>query len=153
MLAQSWALRGRRVDLLATSGDKIIADIAVKQVVGGMRGIPALVCDTSVVDPDKGLIIRGTPVAHLADKRPEEIFFLLLTGELPDAGELEAVQNDLAGRIGAPSHVWDVLEKMPDDSHPMAMLSTALLAMESQSVFRERYEAGMKREEQWEAAL
>ena len=153
LLAQSGALRGRRVDLLATSGDKIIADIAVKQVVGGMRGIPALVCDTSVVDPDKGLIIRGTPVAHLADKRPEEIFFLLLTGELPDAGELEAVQNDLAGRIGAPSHVWDVLEKMPDDSHPMAMLSTALLAMESQSAFRERYEAGMKREEQWEAAL
>ena len=40
---------------------------------------------------------------------------------------------------------------MPADSHPMVMLNTAILVMEKESVFRKRYDAGMKKDEYWDA--
>jgi len=146
-------LRTERAALLDEYGDKKIADVSVKQIFGGMRGVRALVCDTSLVDPDKGLIIRGIPVAHLADKLPEEILVLLLTGELPEADDLRNLQDDLAGRAKPPAFLWDVLRAMPKDSHPMAMLGAALLAMEKESVFRSRYDHGMAKHDYWRAAL
>jgi stalled ribosome alternative rescue factor ArfA len=33
---------------------------------------------------------------------------------------------------------------MPKDSHPMAMLNTAILCMEKESIFRKKYDEGMK---------
>jgi citrate synthase len=146
-------LRRQRAALVEKHGDAKITDVSVRQIVRGMRDVSALVCDTSVVDPDKGLVIRGTPVAHLADRLPEEVFYLLLTGNLPDVDELRAMHEDLAKRATTPSEVWDVVEAMPADAHPMAMLSAALLAMENRSVFRSRYEAGMDREDYWQPAL
>ena len=42
---------------------------------------------------------------------------------------------------------------MPKTSHPMAMLDTAILTMEQESVFRKRYTEGMKKTEYWEPTL
>jgi citrate synthase len=42
---------------------------------------------------------------------------------------------------------------MPKSSHPMAMLDTAILAMENESIFRKRYNEGMAKTDYWEAAL
>jgi len=50
----------------------------------GLRGGKGLVCDTSEVPPDKRLIIRGIELKDLTDKLPEEIYWLLLTSELPN---------------------------------------------------------------------
>jgi citrate synthase len=118
-----------------------------------MRGIKGLVCDTSVVDPDKGLYVRGIPIGELAHCLPEEIFHLLCTGELPDSEALASLQQDLRKRAQIPAYVWDVLQAMPMDSHPMTMFNTAILVMERDSVFRRRYAEGMRKEEFWEAAL
>jgi len=74
-----------------------------------MRGVKALVCDTSIVPPESGLVIRGIPIAQLRDKLPEEILYLLLTGELPDKDALKALQDDLKKRAKVPRYVWDVL--------------------------------------------
>ena len=52
-----------------------------------------------------------------------------------------------------PDYVWAVLSAMPADSHPMVMLNTAILVMEKESVFRKRYDAGMKKDEYWAATL
>ncbi|MCZ6765321.1 MAG: citrate (Si)-synthase [bacterium] len=147
------ALREERQRLLEMHGDKTVAKVTVRQVIEGMRGVPALVCDTSYVDPKKGLIIRGTPVAHLAEKLPEEVFFLMVSGELPTAKELDTFRTDLTARPGVPDYVWGVLEALPGDTHPMTMLSTAVMAMGGTSVFRERYEKGLSRDKHWEAAL
>lgn len=134
-------------------GDKKISDVSIKQAFGGMRGIKGMICDTSVVEPDKGLIIRGYPLLDIQDLWPEEIFYLLLTGEKPDKEALAALQLDLASRAYVPEYVWDVLDAMPADSHPMAMLNTAILVMERESVFRAWYDKGMKKEEYWVPAL
>jgi citrate synthase len=41
---------------------------------------------------------------------------------------------------------------MPKDSHPMAMLDTAILVMERDSVFRQRYSEGMSKMDYWDPA-
>lgn len=146
-------LRDEAKSLVKAHGGKVISEVTVAQAFGGMRGVKAMICDTSLVEPDKGLIIRGRPIGELTDKIPEEIFWLLLTGELPNAGELAALQADLKDLGDVPQYIWNVLEAMAEDSHPMAMFNTAILTMEHESEFRKRYRAGMKKEEYWEAAL
>ncbi len=134
-------------------GAKVISSVTVEQAYGGMRGVKSLVCDTSEVPPDKGLIIREIPIARLTDRLPEEVLWLLLTGELPNAGELADLQADLRARATVPDYVWAVLAAMPADSHPMVMLDTAILVLERESVFRKRYDAGLKKDEYWQATL
>ena len=146
-------LREEVRQLTKRHGDAVISEVTVAQVFGGMRGIKGLVCDTSVVDPDKGLYVRGIPIGELAHCLPEEIFYLLCTGELPDSEALASLQQDLRRRAQIPAYVWDVLQAMPIDSHPMTMFNTAILVMERDSVFRRRYAEGMRKEEFWEAAL
>jgi citrate synthase len=145
--------RDERKALMTGFKDYKISEVTVAQAIGGMRGIKGMVCDTSVVEPDKGLIIRGYPIMKIKDKLPEEIFWLLLTGELPNADELKGFQKDLRAYGEVPKYVWKVLKAMPKSSHPMAMLDTAILAMENESVFRQRYTEGMNKMEYWEPTL
>ncbi|MDT8341896.1 MAG: citrate (Si)-synthase [Longimicrobiales bacterium] len=145
--------RQRIADLIAEHGDAVISEVTVKQAYGGMRGVKGLVCDTSLVDPHQGLIIRGIPIDELADRTAEEIFFLLVVGELPDEGELTSLERELRDRAEVPAYVWTVMRDLPASAHPMDMLVTAIAILEDQSVFRRRYDAGMKKEEYWEAAL
>jgi citrate synthase len=146
-------LREERVALVKGYGDAKISEVSVAQAIGGMRGVKGMVCDTSVVEPDKGLIIRGIPVMELTEKLPEEIFWLLITGEMPSADELAGFQKELKAHGEVPAYIWKVLKAMPKTSHPMAMLDTAILAMENESVFRKRYSEGMTKQEYWEPAL
>ena len=147
-------LREEKAALLKQHKDTIISQVTVEQAFGGMRGVKGLVCDTSLVEPDKGLIIRGYPIGDIKDKLPEEILYLLLTGELPDENALKALQKDLKDRSAVPSYVWDVLKAMPNDAHPMATLNALILVLEKESVFRQGYRAGtLKKENYWEAAL
>ncbi len=139
--------------LVKKHGDKVISEVTVAQAYGGMRGVKGMVCDTSEVPPDKGLLIRGIPVGELTDKTPEDIFYLLCTGELPSARDRKALQEELASRARVPAYVWKVLEAMPANSHPMCMLDTAILAMERESKFRAAYDKGMKKEEYWKPTL
>ena len=153
LASQIPGLRDGAHQLVKEHGSKSISEVTVAQAFGGMRGVKGLVCDTSVVSPDTGLVIRGKPIGEIADRLPEEIFWLLLTGELPDAGSLKELQADLIKRSEVPAYVWDVLRAMPADSHPMTMFSNAILVMERDSIFRRRYAEGMHKEEYWEAAL
>jgi citrate synthase len=153
-LAAQIPVKGAEISgLIKEHGSKVISDVTVAQAYGGMRGIKSLICDTSIVEPDRGLVIRGIPIADLDDRLPEEIFFLLNIGELPSDAELKDLQQELGERSHVPDYVWDVLRACPKDSHPMAMLSIAIMALEKESVFRKRYDEGMKRGEYWEPAL
>ena len=153
LAAQIPKLREERVTLMKQHGDHQISTVSVAQAIGGMRGIKGMVCDTSVVEPDQGLIIRGRPIMDLTDKIPEEIFWLLITGNFPTADELKLFQKELKSYGEVPNYVWKVLKAMPKTSHPMAMLDTAILAMENESAFRAHYTEGMKKTEYWEPTL
>jgi len=147
------ALRDDIKGFVKKNADKVVSEVKVSQLYGGMRGVKALVCDTSVVPPDKGLIIRGRPVGELKDQLPEAVFYLLVTGEMPDAESLESLKKEFSSRSNVPDYVWKTLEALPKDSHPMVMFSLGILAMERESVFRKQYTAGMKKEDYWDATL
>ncbi|NIS37754.1 citrate (Si)-synthase, partial [Candidatus Saccharibacteria bacterium] len=141
-------------ELLQQNADTLVSTITVEQLFKGMRGTQAIVCDTSYVDPEEGLFIRGFPVLDLIDNRsPEEIFFLLCTGELPSPKDTQALQEELAKRAGVPDYVWKMLQCLPKETDPMTLLSMAMLAMQRDSVFRQRYADGMSKEKHWEATL
>lgn len=146
-------LREDRVKLLKEHGDHKISEVNITQAIGGMRGVKGMVCDTSVVEPDQGLIIRGKPIMKIKDRLPEEIFWMLMTGDFPSEDELKGLQKQLQERGEVPAYVWKVLKAMPKTSHPMAMLDTAILVMENESDFRRRYTEGMTKQEYWEPAL
>lgn len=146
-------LRDEVKSITKNHGDIKISDVTIAQAYGGMRGVKAMICDTSVVNPDTGLVIRGIPLNELTEKLPEEIFYLLLTGEMPDKATLKALQKEYSERAKVPKYVWDVLEAMPKDSHPMVMLDTAILVMEKESEFRKEYDKGMKKEDYWKPTL
>ena len=140
-------------EFLSKYADTVIGNVTVKQMFGGMRGVTALVCNSSFVDPYKGLHIRGIPLAKLTDTIPEEIFYLLCTGELPEKPDLEKLQEELRIRSEVPEHVWDVLYALPKDTHPMTMFSIAIMAMEGRSIFKAKYAEGMRKADYWEATL
>ena len=139
--------------LITEKGDQKISDVTVAQAYSGLRGIKAFVCDTSSVSADKGLIIRGFPLLEITHILPEEVFFLLLTGRLPNGDELVDLKKDFSSHLHVPDYVWKVLGEMPDDAHPMTLFNTAILAMQGESVFRKRYDNGMPKTEFWEAIL
>lgn len=136
--------------LVKEHGDVSLGNVTVAMAYGGMRGIKGLICETSIVEPDKGLIIRGIPLKELVDRLPEEIFYLLCTGELPDKAALADLQADLKKRSAVPQYVWDVLKAMPKTSHPMTMFSTAILVLQNESLYAKRYAEGMKKDVYWD---
>ncbi|MDG1223389.1 MAG: citrate/2-methylcitrate synthase, partial [Candidatus Marinimicrobia bacterium] len=71
--------------LIKNKGESQISTVSVAQAYSGLRGIKAFVCDTSSVSADKGLIIRGYPLLDIVNILPEEVFYLLLTGRLPNS--------------------------------------------------------------------
>lgn len=139
--------------LIEEKGDQIISNVTVKQAYGGMRGVKGLVCDTSAVSADKGLIVRGIPLLDITHILPEEVFYLLLAGEMPEEDGLKDLQQQLTEHAEVPDYVWDVLRSMPKDSHPMVMFNTAILVMEKESVFRQQYDAGIPKQQYWKAIL
>ena len=139
--------------LLKNNGSSVISDVTLTQAYGGMRGVKGLVCDTSSVSPDTGLIIRGKPLLDIIDILPEQVFFLLLADEMPDEDALTNLQSQLSEHAVVPDYIWTILNSMPEDSHPMAMFNTAVLAMEKESVFRKNYDKGMSKEDFWKPML
>lgn len=146
-------LRDRVRNLAKESGKKAVSEVTVEQVLGGMRGVKSVICDTSEVALDKGLIIRGIPILELTGKLPEEIFWLLLTGELPNEKELKDLQNELNKRSEVPEYVWNLLKAFPSDAHPMNMFNALITALGHESKFKEMYEHGLKKEAYWEYTL
>lgn len=110
-----------------------MCDVTLQQVYGGLRGVIGVVCDTSVVDPQQGLIIRGRPVLELSFLGVEDIFWLLLCGSLPGEAESEWLKAELSARARLPEYIWAVLAAAPADTHPMALFSTLVLSLQRES--------------------
>ena len=67
----------------------------------------------------------------------------MLVGELPSQDDVTYITNEWAKRSHVPKHVFDVLDKLPLDAHPMTQFITAILAMQTESVFAKEYAKGI----------
>ena len=146
-------LKDRVRNLGKNHGSKVISEVSVEQVLGGMRGIKSLICDTSEVGLDYGLVIRGIPILELTDKLPEDVLWLMLTGTLPTEEESKDLQKDLNSRMDVPDYIWNILDAFPKDAHPMNMLSALVTALGNESKFRREYDKGLKKDLFWDYTL
>lgn len=151
--------RPRTSALLKKHGDKVIGKVTIEQVIGGMRGIKSLVTDISYLDPYEGIRYRGYTLPEVLEKLPkaedaempyvEGLYYLLLTGEIPSKDEVEEVIIDFNNRRIIPRYVWDVIDSFPSESHPMAILSAAVMSLERESHFNIKYKQGISKMDYW----
>ena len=155
--------RERITKLLAESGDVKVGEVNIRQVYGGMRGAKVLVSDISYVDPNEGIRMRGYTIPELLEKLPKPegaeipyvgaLYALLLTGEIPTLEETLEIEDTWKARAEIPESVTNIIRFMADKASPMNLFSTAVMTMEYQSEFSQRYEEGMRKEDYWEAML
>jgi len=151
--------RPRTTKLLKDYGDVKVGEVTISQVIGGARGIKSLTTDISYLDPFEGIRFRGFTIPEVMEKLPkvpgsempyvEGFFYLLLTGEVPGEKEALEVAEEFKKRQHVPEYVFNMLRQLPPESHPMAMFSAAIVAMQSESVFVKEYDAGLNKMEFW----
>jgi len=155
---QAW--RPRTAKLLKESGSVKIGEVNIGQAIGGARDVKCLVTDISYLDPVEGIRFRGMTIPEVIEKLPkvpgcempyvEGHVYLLLTGDIPTDKEVASVAEEFQKRARVPQYVFDVLRAMPRDTHPMTMLSAAVVAMQRESVYVQRYNAGIHKNDYWD---
>lgn len=153
--------RPRTTKLLKEHGTEKISDVTIAQAIGGMRGVKCLVTDISYLDPFEGIRFRGYTIPEVLEKLPrppgveapyvEGFIYLLLTGDIPSDSEVKEVADEFNKRKTVPQYVFDVLNAMPDDSHPMVMFSAAILSMQKESEFAAAYKSGISKMVYWDS--
>ena len=143
-------------------GNKKIGEVTIEQVYGGMRGIKALVTETSHLDPDDGIFFRGLSIPQCREKLPkapggaeplpEGLFWLLLTGDVPTEAQVHAVSKAWAAHADLPSHVVSLINNFPAHLHPMSQFSAAITACNTESLFAKAYADGVHKSTYWEYA-
>ncbi|BDG10397.1 citrate (Si)-synthase [Anaeromyxobacter paludicola] len=154
------AFRPRITKLNKEFGNVQIDTVNIGQAIGGARDVRCLVTDISYLDPQEGIRFRGKTIPETFAALPkvpgsdypfvEGFWYFLLTGEVPTLAQTLEVVQDFRARSQVPQYVFDVLRAMPRDTHPMTMLSTAVLAMQRESKFAHRYAEGMKKNDYWD---
>jgi len=153
--------RPRTANLLKKHGDDVIDNVTVAQVIGGMRGIKSLLTDISYLDPNEGIRYRGFTLPEVLEKLPkptgaempyvEGLYHLLLTGEIPTVKEVEELMTNFRNRRVIPRYVWDVIDSFPSESHPMAILSAAVMSLQRESHFNIKYKKGISKMDYWDS--
>lgn len=147
--------------MLKEHGEKIVGEVSLKQVYGGMRGVKSMVWDTSSLDAHEGIRFRGFNIPQLREKLPkveggkeplpEGLFWLMLVGELPTKEQVDWLTDEWEKRSAVPAHTFAVLDALSPDTHPMTQLSIGIVSMQSESVFAKRYAEGMSKSDYWDA--
>ena len=152
-----------RIRTLAKEHAEVVVDtVTIGEVVGGMRDTKSLLTDVSFVDPAHGILFRGLTIPEILKRLPKArggklplvggLYYLLMVGEVPTKEQAQAVEAEWADRAELPDYVFKMLKAMPKDTHPMTLLSQAVLALQHDSVFAKKYH-NLKKEVYWEAAL
>ena len=130
-------------------GAKKIADVTVGQVIGGMRGMPGMVYETSKLHNMDGIQYRGYDlfkIREIAPKTipggqpiPEGILWLLLTGEFPNDQEIKDFKEDMFKRGALSAEEEKMIKSFPKTMHPMTQLSAGILMCQPSSKFAKAY--------------
>jgi len=137
---------------LKKAGNTKIGDVTVEMAMGGMRGIPGMLTETSYLDPIEGIRYRGKTLQECNEQLPkhpgsniglpEASFWLLLTGNVPTEAQTNALKEELHKRSALPEHVTKIIDALPKSMHAMTQLSIGVLAMQSESKFHQIYSSG-----------
>jgi citrate synthase len=147
-------------DLLKEHGNKVAGEVTLSQIYQGMRGITGLVTETSLLDSQEGIRFRGYTIPELQQKLPkapngeqplpEGLFYLMLTGDLPNEEMVNYVTDNWQRRSHVPNHVFDAIDSLPLHTHPMTMFVVGVMALQTESIFAKKYGEGINKKDYWE---
>ncbi|GAB4200758.1 MAG: citrate (Si)-synthase [Bacteroidia bacterium] len=154
------ALNAEIKDMLAKHGNMKLGEYTIEQIYSGMKGVIGLITETSKLDPIEGIRFRGFSIPELREKLPkakgsneplpEGLFYLLLIGEIPTEEDVRNITIDWQRRSNVPKHVFDVIDELPLNAHPMTQFVTGIMAMQTESEFAKAYSRGISKKEYWE---
>jgi citrate synthase len=146
--------------ILKENGEKKLSDVTISQAYGGVRDVLCMIWDCSLLDKFEGIRFRGFSIPELQQKLPkwpggseplpEGIFYLLLTGELPTEADVKAITAEWQKRSELPKYLLDMMKAVPKDTHPMTQFSLAILQLQKDSVFAQKYRAGINKKDYWD---
>jgi len=149
--------------IIKEHGDKVIGEVTLSQVYQGMRGITALVTETSLLDAQDGIRFRGYSIPELREKLPkaqggteplpEGLFYLMLVGVLPSDEDVHHLSSVWQRRSHVPNHVFASIEALPVSTHPMTQFVVAIMSLQTESQFAKRYAKGMAKKDYWDAVF
>ena len=158
---KSASLRADIKNILKEHGEKQVDTVSIDQLIGGMRSVRSMIWDTSSLDPEEGIRFRGYNIPQLREllpkapggkePLPEGLFWLMMVGEVPTEDDVRWLSSEWNRRSDVPQHVFATLESLPADTHPMTQFSIAVLAMQNESIFAQKYEDGMGKNDYWDA--
>ncbi|KAF9005585.1 citrate synthase-like protein [Cyathus striatus] len=141
----------------------VVGDVKVENIIGGMRGLKAMLWDASVLDPMEGIRFHGLsipdcqkalpPAPGGKEILPESMLWLLLTGQLPTPEQTRDLSRQLAEMGELPIFVEKLIDSLPKTLHPMTQLGIGVAALNHDSSFQVAYEKGIKKSEYWTYAL
>lgn len=150
-------------DIIKEHGNKKIGEVNLSQIYQGMRGMTGLVTETSLLDANEGIRFRGYSIPELQEKLPkakggqeplpEGLFYLMLVGELPTEEDAARVTSILQRRSHVPNYVFDTIESLPVSAHPMTQFVVGIMALQTESQFSKKYQAGMNKKDYWDATF
>jgi len=148
------------IEFRKAHGKDKVGEVNVDMMYGGMRGIRALVTETSVLDPEEGIRFRNYTIPECqellpkaaggSEPLPEGLFWLLMTGQIPSEAQVASITKEWNDRAEIPNHVITMLNNFPSKLHPMSQLSAACSAMNSESKFAKAYSEGVHKSKYWE---
>eukprot|EP00484_Ammonia_sp_Unknown_P023588 CAMPEP_0197026490 /NCGR_PEP_ID=MMETSP1384-20130603/6562_1 /TAXON_ID=29189 /ORGANISM="Ammonia sp." /LENGTH=417 /DNA_ID=CAMNT_0042455163 /DNA_START=207 /DNA_END=1457 /DNA_ORIENTATION=+ len=155
---------------MAQTKDTKISEVTVGQAAGGMRGVKALICETSELDINEGIRFRGLTLPECEQKLPtgkvrgankseytlpEAMLWLLLTGEIPTEAEARQLSEELTSEPYnvVPKHARRIVDELPVHQHPMSQFITGVMALQTESKFAHAYQEGVNRAKYWKYAL
>ncbi|AGB42174.1 citrate synthase [Halobacteroides halobius DSM 5150] len=112
---------------------QIIITMFEKGYFPGLENIPVAKSSVSNIDGENGLLtFRGYPIQELANNCSyEDVCFLLLKGDLPIPQEKKELKKQLLASKGIDSKIKETIISMNDNLHPMYMLSSSVLQLQS----------------------
>lgn len=150
-------------EMLKEHGAKKIGEVTLAQVYQGMRGITGLVSETSLLDAHEGIRFRGYTIPELQAKLPaakggseplpEGLFHLMLFDELPSEAEVNDMTAKWQRRSHVPTHVFNTIDALPLNTHPMTMFVVGVMALQTESNFAKEYARGMNKKDYWDYAF
>ena len=154
------SLQERLKNIKTSFGSKSLGEVTVNMALGGMRGVPGLLWETSLLDAEDGIRFRGHTITELKQKLPkatpsgeplpEGLLWLLLTGNVPSKQQAVSLSAELQKRAETPPQVFKVLDALPAKTHPMTQLSCAIMAMQPDSKFALAYQNGLHKSDYWD---
>ena len=94
--------------------------------------------------------VRKLNIYNLASLIILGLFWLLLTGEVPSEQQVRDLSAEWAARSNIPKFIEELIDRCPNDLHPMAQFSLAVTALEHESSFAKAYAKGMHKSQYWE---